>query len=63
MHLVSKFYLTLCVLLSSPDDDYDYYEYEYEDDYFTSDDPALVVKDDFTNKRCTDFRADGFRSV
>ena len=53
---------------SSPDDDdqFGYYydeEYEYEEDYETSDDPVLVVKDHFVNKRCSDFSADGFRSV
>jgi len=48
-------------------DDNDEYEYEYDDYYdenfYTSDDPALVVKNDFVNKKCSDFQPDGFECV
>merc|ERR1712008_130447 len=55
---------------SQNEDEYGYdYSYsgesEYYDDYVyeSSDDPALVVKDEFANKKCSDFELDGFSCV
>ena len=36
-------------------------EYEYGEE--DKPNPALVVKDHYANKRCSDFSSDGFRSV
>merc|ERR1712008_221332 len=38
---------------------YDNYNYEYE----SSDDPQLVVKDEYAKKKCSDFKSDGFSCV
>ena len=53
---------------SQNEDEYDYSysgESEYYDDYEyeSSDDPALVVKDQFAKKKCSDFESDGFSCV
>merc|ERR1712008_513498 len=55
---------------SQNEDEYGYdYSYsgesEYYDDYVyeSSDDPALVVKDEFAKKKCSDFESDGFSCV
>merc|ERR1711956_41209 len=55
---------------SESEDEYGYdYSYsgesEYYDDYVyeSSDDPALVVKDEFAKKKCSDFESDGFTCV
>jgi len=53
---------------SQNEDEYDYSysgESEYYDDYeyVSSDDPALVVKDQFAKKKCSDFESDGFSCV
>jgi len=55
---------------SESEDEYGYdYSYsgesEYYDDYVyeSSDDPALVVKDEFAKKKCSDFESDGFSCV
>merc|ERR1712008_243185 len=55
---------------SESEDEYGYdYSYsgesEYYDDYEyeSSDDPALVVKDQFAKKKCSDFESDGFSCV
>jgi len=57
----------------SNEEEYEYPDYEYGDDYNyedyydypsrTSDDPELIVKDAFTNKKCSDFKIDGFECV
>ena len=49
-------------LETSADEHYDEdYEYEYGEE--DKPNPALVVKDHYANKRCSDFSSDGFRSV
>ena len=50
------------ILETSVDEDYNEdYEYEYGEEDRPN--PALVVKDHYANKRCSDFSSDGFRSV